>query len=61
MTNQPELLTLKEAAAWLRVPPSWLYQRTYAGATEKIPHLKIGRLLRFDRAELQKWLDERRS
>lgn len=54
------LLTLKQAAEWLQVPASWIYQRTHAGATEKIPFIKLGRLVRFDRAELQGWLDARR-
>jgi excisionase family DNA binding protein len=60
ITNDNRLLTLKEAAEWLQVPASWIYQRTHAGASERIPFIKLGRLLRFDRAELQHWLDDRR-
>jgi len=60
IATEIRLLTLKEAAEWLHVPPSWIYQRTHAGATERIPFIKLGRLLRFDQAELQTWLDERR-
>jgi excisionase family DNA binding protein len=47
---EPEdLLTLDEVVAWLRVPRSWVYERTRKG---QIPCLKLGKYLRFDRDEL---------
>ena len=48
-----ELLTLDEAAALLKVPKSWIYERTRKGA---IPHLKLGKYLRFPRATLLQWV-----
>ena len=48
-------LTVKEAADLLRVPVSWLYERT---RTNSIPHIKLGKYLRFDRDELTAWVDE---
>jgi excisionase family DNA binding protein len=48
-------LTVKEAADLLRVPVSWLYERT---RTNSIPHVKLGKYLRFDRDELTAWVDE---
>ena len=45
-------LTIDEAAALIRVPKSWLYERT---RTNTIPHLKLGKYLRFDRDELVAW------
>jgi excisionase family DNA binding protein len=48
-------LTVKEAAHLLRVPVSWLYERT---RTNSIPHVKLGKYLRFDRDELTAWVDE---
>jgi excisionase family DNA binding protein len=45
-------LTIDEAAALVRVPKSWLYERT---RTNTIPHLKLGKYLRFDRDELVAW------
>jgi excisionase family DNA binding protein len=45
-------LTVEEAAALLRVKVSWLYERT---RTNEVPHLKIGKYLRFDRQELLAW------
>jgi excisionase family DNA binding protein len=47
-------LTVKEAADLLRVPVSWLYERT---RTNSIPHVKLGKYLRFDRDELTGWVD----
>jgi excisionase family DNA binding protein len=48
-------LTVQEAAELLRVPVSWLYERT---RTNSVPHIKLGKYLRFDRDELNAWLEE---
>ena len=48
-------LTVQEAAELLRVPVSWLYERT---RTNSVPHVKLGKYLRFDRDELNAWLEE---
>jgi len=45
-------LTIDETAALIHVPKSWLYERT---RTNTIPHLKLGKYLRFDRDELIAW------
>jgi excisionase family DNA binding protein len=50
-------LTVQEAAELLRVPVSWLYERT---RTNSVPHVKLGKYLRFDRDELAAWVDELR-
>jgi excisionase family DNA binding protein len=52
-----EILTIEEAAALLKVPKSWLYERTRTGA---IPHLKLGKYLRFPLAELLQWATAQR-
>lgn len=46
------LLTIKESAELLRVKVSWLYERT---RTNEVPHLKLGKYLRFDQDELLEW------
>ena len=46
------LLTIDEAAALLRVPKSWLYERT---RTNSVPHMKVGKYLRFDQQEFVAW------
>ena len=50
-------LTVQEAADLLRVPVSWLYERT---RTNSVPHVKLGKYLRFDRDELIAWIAELR-
>ena len=50
-----EWLTIHEAAELLRVKASWLYERT---RTNSIPHVKLGKYLRFDRDELMAWAAE---
>lgn len=53
-----DLLDYEQAAAFLGVRRGTLYSWV---STKRIPHLRLsGRLVRFDRAELQRWLDQRR-
>lgn len=53
----PEYLTLEDLCTWLKVKPATVYDWVHTGF---IPHLKLGRLLRFERVEIARWLDERR-
>jgi excisionase family DNA binding protein len=53
-----DFLTVTEVAALLRVPLSWIYARTFRGAASPLPCIRVGRLLRFRRADLEKWLDD---
>ena len=47
-----------EVAELLRVPESWVYTRTAPKCTPalRLPHLKIGRYLRFERAKVVEWM-----
>ena len=49
-----ELLTVQEAAALLKVAPSWIYERT---RLRKMPMRKLGGHLRIPKAELLRWID----
>ncbi len=51
------LLTLKDAETLLKVPRSWIYERTRKG---EIPHVKLGKYLRFHRQELLAWIESQR-
>ena len=51
-----EFLTLSELCEWLRVKPATVYDWTHTGF---IPHLKLGRLLRFERGTIAAWLADR--
>ena len=46
-----ELITAKELAKRLNVPVSWIYRRTRLGQ-EAIPHVKMGKYVRFDWEEV---------
>jgi excisionase family DNA binding protein len=48
-------LTIDEAAALIRVPKSWLYERT---RTNTVPHVKLGKYLRFDQKEFLTWAQQ---
>jgi excisionase family DNA binding protein len=50
------LLTVPEAAAYLRVKPRTVYQWVWRG---RIPFLKAGSAVRFSRTELDAWLARR--
>jgi excisionase family DNA binding protein len=51
------LLDAKGAAALLNVPATWVLAEARA---DRIPHVRLGRYVRFDAAELQTWWQSRR-
>jgi excisionase family DNA binding protein len=52
-----DLMTVAETARVLHVPVSWVYERTRRRGKERIPHLKLGKYLRFEIAAVRSWLD----
>jgi len=48
------LLDAKAIAERLGVPESWVRESARSGA---IPHVKLGRYVRFDQADVEAWLD----
>ena len=57
-TQTQELFTVNEIAAILKVPVSWVYERTRRRGSERIPHLKLGKYLRFSLPEIKEWLQK---
>jgi Helix-turn-helix domain len=57
--NAGELLKVAGVSALLRVPSSWVYARTCESNSvgEVLPHLKLGRHLRFRRVEVERWVE----
>ena len=51
------LLTVQEVAALLKVPVSWVYEHARAHGKKRLPHLKIGKYLRFRSQDIVEWLD----
>lgn len=52
------LMTADQAGALLGVPATWLLAEARAG---RIPHVRLGRYVRFVRADLITWVDERKQ
>jgi excisionase family DNA binding protein len=47
-------ITLKEAAAHLKVSESWLYQK---GASAGVPRAKVGNKYRYQVSKLDAWME----
>lgn len=52
--STPALLTVRDAARMLAVSERHLHRLTKNGTA---PHLRLGRLVRFDAAALSQWID----
>jgi excisionase family DNA binding protein len=57
-SSDDRLLTAKEVAALLAVPESWVREATRDG---RLPHLKLGRYRRYQRAVIDAWLQTQKS
>jgi hypothetical protein len=57
-TKPTRFLNVYQIADYLNVPASWIYGHTRENADEVIPHIKIGKYLRFnpDSDEFLEWL-----
>jgi excisionase family DNA binding protein len=57
-----ELLTVADVAALLKVSKSWVYEHTRARGmprSDRLPHIKIGKYVRFDPQLVRAFLDRR--
>jgi excisionase family DNA binding protein len=52
------LLDAEGVATLFAVKPSWVYE---AVRSRRLPHLKVGRHVRFVRADLEAWVDQQRQ
>lgn len=57
--NAAELLTVEEVAALLKVPKTWVYERTRR-TRRRLPHIKLGKYLRFEEAAVLEFIDRNR-
>ena len=56
-----ELLTVDEVASRLKVPKTWVYERTRLRGPDHLPFFKLGKYLRFDEGDVRAWLERKRS
>ena len=54
-----ELLTVKELAANLKVPTSWVYRYSKETGPDAMPRHKVGKHLRFQLDTVLKWLEDK--
>jgi excisionase family DNA binding protein len=55
-TDGNDILTVKQAAAYAQVSPSFLYRNL-----ENIPTIRIGNAVRFRRSQLDQWFSQHHS
>lgn len=55
--DEKRLLTVDEASCYLGLTKTTLYTWT---CRKKIPHVKIGRALRFDKTDLDAWIEPKK-
>jgi excisionase family DNA binding protein len=56
-----KLLTVDELASELRVPISWVYDKTRQTGPGVIPRIKVGKYLRFELNEVMGWLERQNA
>ena len=56
-----ELMTPQEAASFLKVTVSWIYEHVRPEAEDRLPVVKLGKYLRFDRRDLNAFIDAKRA
>jgi excisionase family DNA binding protein len=57
-----ELLTVDEVAAVLKVSRSWVYEHSRSRGiprSERLPHIKVGKYVRFDARAVRAFLDRK--
>lgn len=55
------LLTVEDVAQLLKVPPSWVYEKTRSRSANRIPGFRLGKYWRFREADVMAWLERQRD
>ena len=58
--GRDRLLTAEQVAEMYQVPKSWVYGRTRKRGVERLPHLKLGKYLRFEEAAVREFLERQK-
>jgi len=59
--DQNELITPEDLADRLKVPKSWVYERTRKRSPLRLPGFKLGKYWRFREADVLAWLERQRA
>jgi excisionase family DNA binding protein len=55
------LLTVDDTARLLKVSVTWVYEHVRPDTDDRLPFVKLGKYLRFDRRDLQAFIDAKRG
>lgn len=55
------LLSAEDAASFLQVKVSWIYEHARPKASDRLPVIKVGKYLRFDRRDLHAYVAAKRE
>jgi predicted DNA-binding transcriptional regulator AlpA len=55
-----KLLTAEQVGEMYQVPKSWVYGRTRKRGAERLPHLKVGKYVRFEEGAVREFLERQR-
>jgi excisionase family DNA binding protein len=56
-TDVEPLLTVEDIAELLRLPVSWVYERTRKRSLNRLPGFRLGKYWRFRASDIQAWLE----
>ncbi len=59
--TEDALLTVHETARYLKVSVTWVYEHVRPEAEDRLPFVKLGKYLRFDRRDLRAFVDTKRA
>lgn len=54
------LLTVEQVSEILQVPPTWIYKHTKRRAPNRLPHVKLGKYVRFRESEIISFIERSR-
>ena len=54
------ILTVEQVAELLKVPTSWVYKHTKRRAPDRLPHIKLGKYVRFEESAIMAFVERRR-
>lgn len=58
--DSQSLLTIEDVAELLKLPVSWVYERTRRRSSDRLPGFRLGKYWRFRKAEVLSWLERQR-
>jgi excisionase family DNA binding protein len=59
--NYDELLTADEVAQRLKVPRTWVYGAVRGRTSRKLPHVRIGRYIRFEETAVTLFIESNKQ